>query len=81
MRVQQVRNFNAGLELFGRIGKVAEEEGHHPDLHLCGYNLVSAELSTHSVGGLTENDFIMAAKINDIEMADLLPKRKPKFWA
>ena len=46
----QVRNFKAGLELFSRIGAVAEAEGHHPDLHLVGYNQVYAELSTHSVG-------------------------------
>ena len=45
-----MRNFKAGLELFSRIGDVAEAEGHHPDLHLVGYNQVYAELSTHSVG-------------------------------
>ena len=47
-----VRNFSSGIELFKRIGKVAEAEGHHPDLHLEGYNKVSAELSTHSIGAL-----------------------------
>ena len=46
----KVKNFKAGLEVFERIGKVAEEEGHHPDLHLEGYNTVAADLSTHSVG-------------------------------
>lgn len=45
-----MRNFQAGLELFKRIGEVAEAEGHHPDLHLEGYNRVAADLSTHSVG-------------------------------
>eukprot|EP00884_Botryococcus_braunii_P000804 jgi/Botrbrau1/10724/Bobra.357_1s0025.1 len=77
----KVRNFEAGLQLFERIGQVAEAEGHHPDLHLEGYNTVYAELSTHSVGGLTENDFIVAAKINQLDVSDLLPKRKPRFWA
>ncbi|BDA44983.1 probable pterin-4-alpha-carbinolamine dehydratase at C-terminar half [Coccomyxa sp. Obi] len=77
----KVRNFQAGLELFKRIGEVAEAEGHHPDLHLEGYNRVTADLSTHSVGGLTENDFIMAAKINKLSFSDLTPKPKPKFWA
>lgn len=48
----QVRNFKAGLELFKRIGEVAEAEGHHPDLHLQGYNQVYAVMSTHSVGRL-----------------------------
>lgn len=45
-----------------RVGEVAESEGHHPDLHLVGYNRVTAQLSTHSVHGLTENDFIMAVR-------------------
>jgi 4a-hydroxytetrahydrobiopterin dehydratase len=46
----KVRNFQAGLELFKRIGEIAEAEGHHPDLHLEGFNRVAADLSTHSVG-------------------------------
>ena len=48
----QVRNFKAGLELFQRVAVVAEEEGHHPDLHLEGWNKVYAVLSTHSIGRL-----------------------------
>ena len=47
-----VRSFSSGVELFKRIGEVAEAEGHHPDLHLEGYNKVSAELSTHTIGTL-----------------------------
>lgn len=77
----KVRNFTAGLELFSRIAALAEDEGHHPDLHLTGYSNVTAELTTHSVGGLTTNDFIMAAKINELELADLQPRVKPKYWA
>lgn len=46
----KVKDFKAGLECFERIGQIAEEEGHHPDLHLEGYNTVAADLSTHSVG-------------------------------
>jgi len=46
----QVKNFTAGLELFKRIADVAEAEKHHPDLHLEGWNNVSAVLNTHSVG-------------------------------
>jgi pterin-4a-carbinolamine dehydratase len=49
-RARQVRTFEAGLELFRRIAAVAEAEGHHPDLHLEGYNRAYAQLSTHSVG-------------------------------
>ena len=46
-----------------RIAAVAEAEGHHPDLHLTGFNCVVAQLSTHAAKGLTENDFIVAAKV------------------
>lgn len=77
----KTRNFTTALELMKRIGEIAEAEGHHPDLHLTNYNNVSAELTTHAVGGLTANDFIIAAKINELELSDLMPKKKPKFWA
>ena len=46
-----------------RLAEIAEAEGHHPDLHLTGYNTAVAELTTHAAGGLTENDFIVAAKV------------------
>ena len=61
-----VKDFATGLDFFQRIGQVAEAEDHHPDLHLTGYRNVAIELSTHSIGGLSENDFILAAKINQI---------------
>jgi hypothetical protein len=51
------------LSMSRRIAVVAEEQGHHPDLHLTGYNNVAAEMTTHAARGLTENDFIMAAKV------------------
>jgi 4a-hydroxytetrahydrobiopterin dehydratase len=55
-----------GLDFFRRVGDLAEAEGHHPDLHLSGYRNVVLELYTHAVGGLTENDFILAAKIDQL---------------
>ena len=61
-----VRNFMAGIEFFNKVAALAEEEGHHPDLHLEGYRQVAVELWTHAAGGLTENDFILAAKINEV---------------
>ena len=61
-----VRNFMAGIEFFNKVAALAEEEGHHPDLHLEGYRQVAVEIWTHAAGGLTENDFILAAKINQI---------------
>ena len=60
----QVKNFVAGVEFFTRVAELAESEGHHPDLHLDGYRHVWIELWTHAVGGLSENDFMLAAKID-----------------
>lgn len=74
-------NFANGLEAFNRIATLAEDQGHHPDLHLEGYNTVRVELWSHSAGGLTENDFIMASLINSVDLTDLKKKEKPKFWA
>lgn len=68
-REWRVRDFPEALDFFGRIGVLAEEEDHHPDLHLTGYRNVAVELSTHAVGGLTENDFILAAKIDRLPVA------------
>jgi 4a-hydroxytetrahydrobiopterin dehydratase len=61
-----VKDFATALDFFRRVGQVAEEEDHHPDLHLVGYRKVTIDLSTHSIGGLSENDFILAAKINQL---------------
>jgi 4a-hydroxytetrahydrobiopterin dehydratase len=65
-REWRVKDFLAGLDFFNRIGQLAEEEGHHPDLHLTGYRDVAVELWTHASKGLTENDFIVASKIDQI---------------
>jgi 4a-hydroxytetrahydrobiopterin dehydratase len=59
-----VKDFMAGLEFFQEVAKLAEAEDHHPDLHLEGYRNVWIEIWTHAVGGLSENDFILAAKID-----------------
>jgi len=80
-REWEVKDFAAGLEVFQRIASVAEAEGHHPDLHLEGWNKARAVLTTHSIGGLSENDFILASKINDLDFSDALKKKKAKFWA
>jgi 4a-hydroxytetrahydrobiopterin dehydratase len=54
------------LQLANKIGDLAEQEQHHPDLHLTGYRLLRVDLTTHAIGGLSENDFIVAAKINQL---------------
>jgi len=59
-----VKNFMAGMDFFNRVAEVAEQDGHHPDLHIEGYRNVAVELWTHAIGGLSENDFILAAKID-----------------
>jgi 4a-hydroxytetrahydrobiopterin dehydratase len=61
-----MKNFMAGIEFFNKVAALAEAEGHHPDLHLEGYRNLSIAIWTHAAGGLTENDFILAAKIDQI---------------
>ena len=61
-----VKNFVAGLAFFQRVADLAEAEQHHPDLHLTGYRHVAIEIWTHAIGGLSENDFILAAKIDTL---------------
>jgi 4a-hydroxytetrahydrobiopterin dehydratase len=65
-REWRVKDFVTALDFFKRVGQIAEAEDHHPDLHLTGYRNVAIELATHAVGGLTENDFILAAKIDKL---------------
>jgi len=61
-----MKNFQAALDFINAIGKVAEADGHHPDIHLTGYRKLAIDLNTHAIGGLSENDFILAAKINQL---------------
>ena len=57
------KGFMPGVALVDRIAPIAEEEGHHPDLRLT-YGSLKVDLWTHAAGGLTDNDFILAAKID-----------------
>lgn len=59
------RDFKEALAFVNNIGEIAEAEGHHPDIEL-GWGRVEVELSTHAIGGLSVNDFILAAKINKL---------------
>lgn len=58
-------DFQKALDFVNRVGAVAEQQGHHPDISLT-WGKVGITLWTHSVNGLTESDFIMAAKIDQI---------------
>ena len=60
------KDFLDAVGLIQNIAPIAEAENHHPDLHLIGYRKLTIELSTHAIGGLSENDFILAAKINQL---------------
>ena len=62
-RTVKFKGFMPGVALINRIGPIAEAEGHHPDL-LLSYGSLTIELWTHAAGGLTENDFILASKLN-----------------
>jgi 4a-hydroxytetrahydrobiopterin dehydratase len=64
-----LQDFVAAITFFQEIADVAESENHHPDLHLTGYRNVAVEISTHAIDGLSENDFILAAKIDLIPVA------------
>jgi 4a-hydroxytetrahydrobiopterin dehydratase len=55
-------DFKSALDFVNRAGAIAEEEGHHPDLHL-SWGKVGVTTWTHKIDGLTESDFILAAKI------------------
>lgn len=62
----QLEDFTAGIDFFVEVAKLAEREGHHPDLHLERYRHARIEIWTHSIGGLSEGDFILAAKIDQL---------------
>ncbi|OGZ07069.1 MAG: hypothetical protein A3C13_04945 [Candidatus Lloydbacteria bacterium RIFCSPHIGHO2_02_FULL_50_11] len=57
------KDFKEALAFVNKVGDLAESEGHHPDICIW-WNKVRLELSTHAIGGLSTNDFILAARIN-----------------
>ena len=67
VKTYRVPDFVRAVDLVNRITPVAEAEGHHPDL-LVAWGRVRVQLWTHAAGGLTENDFVLAAKLDRLEM-------------
>jgi 4a-hydroxytetrahydrobiopterin dehydratase len=65
-REWQLDNFAQAIAFVNRVADVAEAAGHHPDILLHGWNKVRLELSTHSEAGLTQADFDMASRIDDL---------------
>ena len=66
------KNFVEALKFVNRVADLAEQEGHHPDIHI-HYNLVRFDIWTHAIDGLSENDFILAAKIDALKSIPLGP--------
>ena len=60
------KDFASALTFINKVGEIAERENHHPDICLFSWNKVKFTLSTHSINGLSENDFILAAKIDEL---------------
>ncbi len=60
------QNFKEAIRFVNLVADIAEEEDHHPDI-LINYKRVTFTLTTHAIGGLSENDFIMAAKIDTLQ--------------
>lgn len=59
------KDFKEAMVFANKVADIAEAEGHHPDLSI-SWGSVSVELTTHAIGGLSENDFILAAKIDEV---------------
>ena len=59
------KNFKESQNFVNNVGKISEEEGHHPDI-IFGWGYAKINITTHAIEGLSENDFILAAKIDQI---------------
>lgn len=60
------KNFNQAVSFVNKVAGLANSQGHHPDINLHDFKTVTITLSTHSLHGLTANDFILAAKIDKL---------------
>lgn len=63
-KTYEFENFKEAMKFMNIIADIAETEGHHPDLELYDYKKVNVKIATHAIGGLSKNDFILAAKID-----------------
>ena len=70
-KTYKLPDFKEALQLVNQIGEIAEREDHHPDIYL-SWGKVRIDIWTHKINGLTESDFILAAKINEISPAKAL---------
>lgn len=65
-KLYEMHDFKAALEFVCKIGEAAEHMNHHPDIFIHSWNKVSITISTHSEGGVTEKDFILAKRIEGL---------------
>ena len=63
------------MDFLNAASAIAEEEGHHPDLHLTGWRNVRVDLTTHAIGGLSLPDLVLAAKLDGVDVV-----YSPKWW-
>jgi 4a-hydroxytetrahydrobiopterin dehydratase len=66
-REWKLDDFAGAIAFVNRVAELAEQANHHPDILLHGWNKVRLTLSTHSAGGLTDNDFALAARIDALD--------------
>ena len=59
------KNFQESQDFINKVGEISENEGHHPDINF-GWGYAKVNITTHAIKGLSENDFILAAKIDEI---------------
>jgi len=64
---KKFNDFKEAIRFVNKVANIAEKQGHHPDISLHNWNQVRLTLSTHAIGGLSINDFIVAAKINSVK--------------
>ena len=60
------KNFRQALDFTNHVGEIAEAEGHHPDIYLA-WGKVELKIWTHKIGGLSESDFVFAAKVDQLQ--------------
>jgi 4a-hydroxytetrahydrobiopterin dehydratase len=66
VREWKLDDFAAAIAFVNRVAEAAEEANHHPDIYLHGWNKVRLSLTNHSAGGLTETDFVLAARFDGL---------------
>lgn len=66
-RIFKFKNFAMAIKFLNLVADLAESENHHPNLNLFGWNKLKITLTTFEIGGLSENDFILAAKIDQLD--------------